>query len=143
MTQLIKDKLPNKPSSLIRLAVNDLNKVEKDKNYKVYMGDWHNPYSNAKGLCEVCLAGSVLAKSLDFPATNSMPWDEMALKLSNKFESIDAFRQGDIEMAFLKLGQKLPNDIPEYLCITPYNENKKLFKIDMRNLAKRLARRGL
>lgn len=54
--------LPTKLSALIKVALKDLKKVEKDKNYKVNLSMWHQTFDD--DVCYVCLAGAVLAKSL-------------------------------------------------------------------------------
>ena len=54
--------LPNKTSELIRLAVSDLEKCEKDKSYEINMCAWHTENYDS---CAVCLAGSVMAKTLE------------------------------------------------------------------------------
>ena len=59
------DKLPNKPSELIRLAIKDLSAVEKLKEYKVDMHTWHeapNDYNYYK--CQVCFGGAVMARTM-------------------------------------------------------------------------------
>lgn len=53
---------PTTASAIIRLAINDLTKVEKNKNYKIDMTEWHLKFEN--GPCYVCLAGSVMANTL-------------------------------------------------------------------------------
>jgi hypothetical protein len=58
----LQDTLPNKPSELIRVALKDLEEAERDPHYEVEMCTWHRP-SSTTGVCTVCLAGSVLAKS--------------------------------------------------------------------------------
>jgi hypothetical protein len=55
------NKLPEKPSELIEVALRDLELCIKDPNYRVDMTTWHAPMN---GVCLVCLAGAVMAKSL-------------------------------------------------------------------------------
>lgn len=74
----IMKKLPNKLSELIRLAMKDLELVENDEKYKVDMdmGSWHFPWFSEEAehfdvddeveVCNVCLAGAVMAKTLDY-----------------------------------------------------------------------------
>lgn len=69
-------KAAKKPSSLIRLALADLKACEADPDYKIDMRTWHEPFWKTvdKKVCHVCLAGTVLAKSLDAPKTaNTSP----------------------------------------------------------------------
>lgn len=52
-------------SDVLELALRDLKMVEKDEKYEVKMTEWHQPISYSK--CQVCLAGSIMAKSLKVP----------------------------------------------------------------------------
>ena len=54
--------LPNKKSELLTLALRDLEVVEKDNKYTVDMGDYYHQTMNS---CYVCLAGAVMANTLD------------------------------------------------------------------------------
>ncbi len=56
------NKLPNKPSELLEVAMHDLSLVERSSKYKVDMWSWHKP--TGAGYCEVCMAGAVMAKTL-------------------------------------------------------------------------------
>jgi len=51
--------LPNKISELLTMALNDLLKVEKLKDYTVDMAYWHTPSGR---VCLVCLAGCVIVE---------------------------------------------------------------------------------
>lgn len=54
--------LPDKRSSLIRLAVADLEKCERDPRYVIDMGSW---IISVETTCSVCLAGSIMAQTLN------------------------------------------------------------------------------
>ena len=54
--------LPNKPSALLRLAVEDSQRIEVTPGYELDMRIWHN--SRAGGPCRVCMAGSVMVHRL-------------------------------------------------------------------------------
>ncbi len=96
--------LPDKPSELIRVALADLEKCEKDPDYEIFMGVWHSP--KPAGYCEVCLAGAVIAKTLGSDKGESIaPYDyyppsETSAKLSSdtsdKLSALDKFRTGNI-----------------------------------------------
>ena len=47
--------LPNQPSELLKLALNDLEQVENDPRYDINMGEWHYPRSTG------CSARSISA----------------------------------------------------------------------------------
>lgn len=60
-----KNMLPDKLSDCLELALADLAKVERHKSkYVVNMGRWHE---HDDGKCSVCLAGSLLAKTMKIP----------------------------------------------------------------------------
>lgn len=73
--------LPNKASELIRLAIGDLEKAEASERYVIDMGNWHTPENLIKGSlysdkCAICLAGAVMAFSLDIdPGIHCEPVD--------------------------------------------------------------------
>lgn len=61
-------RLPVRPSDLILLALSDLEKCENDPRYKICMSCWHIPsYKEESMECLVCLAGAVMAKTLNAP----------------------------------------------------------------------------
>lgn len=128
-------KLPRRPSALIRLAIQDLCKAEKSPKYKVDMDHWFIRRENAP--CKVCLAGSVVAFSL-----NAAFEDIWALEEHLAFYALDVFRKGNIGEAFYWLGFKLPYHFKEKVEITPYDVNPRKFKSDMRSLASALAKEG-
>ncbi len=84
--------LPDKPSELITLALNDLLKVEKDKRYKIDMDTWHTP----NGKCAICLAGAVMAKSLgaDIHMSSTPAY---AGSNTNKLCALEWFRLGVVD----------------------------------------------
>lgn len=67
---------PSKPSELIRLALRDLKAVERSKNYVINMHSWHEPDETA-GVCHVCLAGAVMARSLKAERGSDLTPSEM------------------------------------------------------------------
>ena len=103
------NKLPDKPSELLLLSLDALLKVQADPNFKLHMGYYAKPW--ADGVCLVCHAGAIMAKSLPkgkfkkFLSLNvgtsnsnlSMVYDSDTCK---KLLSLDYFRNGFIS-AFL------------------------------------------
>lgn len=60
--------LPDKPSELIRLALKDLRKTERQFwKYKIDMDIWHSGKTSTLSRCSVCLAGAVMAQTLKTP----------------------------------------------------------------------------
>ena len=72
-------KIFQKPlSEILTLAINDMKKIAKDKRYKLFMGNWHerldSEYRKKQDACYVCMAGSVLAKTLKYPIKQNYNW---------------------------------------------------------------------
>lgn len=65
------NKLPDKKSDLLILALEDYFKIKNDLRYCIDMTDWHIGTSY-RTLCTVCLAGAVMAKSLQVPIGDYM-----------------------------------------------------------------------
>jgi hypothetical protein len=71
--------LPKKLSDLILVALGDLEKAERSKNYIVDMHTFHIPprrgcscFNCSTGRCAVCFAGSVMAFSLNAPINEEL-----------------------------------------------------------------------
>lgn len=95
-------RLPDLPSELLRLAVADLKAIEKDPLYLVDMAEWHRP-NEQKETCRVCLAGSVLARTLGHSPSEEVDWEKVDPDTSNKLTAIDDMRAGDLELALLAI----------------------------------------
>lgn len=115
----IKDTLPSKPSELLTLALADLAKVERSKRYEVDMTDWHVPIN--KNLCKVCLAGSVLAKSLNYPFNKNLGLHLLDDSIGGKLLALNNFRLGYTVNALTELsygqdvlGKVMDVRVPEY-----------------------------
>lgn len=83
--------LPKKLSDRILLALHDLELCEADPNYEIEMGNWHVPW---KGICEVCLSGSVMAKTLRTPIIDTKYPKNFPDKLRDQLEDIELVRTG-------------------------------------------------
>lgn len=131
--------LPDKPSELIRLALNDLAKCEANPKYKIDMRVWHH---SRNGTCSVCLAGSVMAQTLntsDF--VTLVPSDFREER--NKLAGLNEFRCGFIILGLVCLGFHKPEwkHKPDRE-ITPYDEDPVAFVVDMHQLADDLEAEG-
>lgn len=141
-------KLPDKPSALIRLALEDLKKVEQDDNYIVNMNQWHMPIVGYK--CQVCLAGAVMVKEFDAPRDEFLtpgsyeitPPDDLEAHNYNRLCSLNEFRQGMIKSGFLNLGLELPQGLPRAIVVTDYEHSPRKFYEDMEAMAKLLEEHG-
>ncbi len=131
-------KLPKKPSALIRLALDDLRKVERSKKYKVNMNVYHIPFDS---ICNVCLAGAVMAKTLKIPpysVSSTFNFNE-----GDKLRAINWLRCGSVDVAFHILnlpmfkGNEFNRNISNYS-----KRNKNKFHKQMRQLARDLEKGG-
>lgn len=105
--------LPDKPSALLRLALDDLAKVEAlSDRYQVDMERWHLPDA-ARSKCSVCLAGSVMAMSLGADPTMALDpyewWDDT---IEKKLELLNELRLGNT--ATISGARCLSRSVPHY-----------------------------
>lgn len=108
---------PKKLSKLIRLALNDLSKVERSSRHRVDMKSWHHPVYLGKSLvptCYVCFAGSVMSKTLkcdlesyQTPENFSDPWIDA-------FRILDAVREGYLPLKVQDYGIDSHREVPQY-----------------------------
>ena len=139
--ELLEPRLPNKPSELLTVALNDLIKTEKDPRYKVDMYTWHDPHldDNDDGHCFVCLAGSVIAQSLEAsPLAYALP-GHFDSDTRQKLVALDYFQQGQTARALGFLGKWRPFEQHHQ---TPYAESPERFKKDMWQLVTDLQQVG-
>lgn len=135
-----KNKLPNKPSKLIRVALKDLELVEQDNNYSIYMGDWHMPLGDK---CSVCLAGSVIARTLNTPLDAEVDPLDFNLITKNKLLALNQFRVGYIGQGLHFLDIEQPKNTKTFVYIPHYDENPILFKERLSQMADSFEMRGL
>lgn len=80
-----------KPSQLLRLAVEDAKLCEQDDRYYLDMDYWHEAKD---GLCRVCMAGAVMAKTQGvdpgFRMTSPYQW----VPIQDWMKKVDDLRQG-------------------------------------------------
>ena len=132
--------LPNKPSALILLALKDLRETERLKKYVVDMGIWHEPIDEGK--CLVCLAGSVMCRTLKASPDRHLDPEDFGSKNSVKLRALDHLRSGQISQALDSLGLDPPDLIQSEIDITPYEDDPDDFKADMKQLALNLKKLG-
>lgn len=140
--------LPDKPSELILVALQDLEKVEKDPLFNVNMSEWvfYNSYTHR---CHVCLAGAVMMKTLEARGYK-LPRDAASISPSNfgfkeyqsKLLALDSFRLGDVGEGLEEMGLFAPQ--LNYCYTMPsYNNNPEKFKRRMRAMSRMLRAHGL
>jgi len=140
-------RLPRKPSALIRMAVDDLEKLERTPGFKVDMTVFVDKGEEGEGEpCLVCLAGAVMVCRLDglnVPGTLKglrpcdFPDNEAELN------ALDAFRNGDVDEGCYCLYLAAPESYWELTVPHPYEDGPMQFKADIRKLADELEDRGL
>lgn len=136
-------KLPDLPSKLIRLAISDLKKVMKDKNYKVNMYYYHKPDFLRDKKCMVSLEGCVMAKTLKVSRFRMYDATLFEEEISQKLKAIRCFSDGQIFIAFDWLEIDLKPGIPSSVAITKFEESKDKFICNMLSLANLLESKGL
>jgi len=75
--------LPDKRSSLIRLAVADLEKCERNPRYVINMDSW---IISGETTCSVCLAGSIMAQTLNMDDRKTCLLNSL---LSSEYSKVD------------------------------------------------------
>ena len=131
---------------MIRAALADLALCEADEVYRIDMDHWHQP-NHEDGLCEVCFAGAVMAKSLG--ADNAVQMDPGSYEgypdTTIKLFTLNRLREGDLARAFInlrKVGEFHASGLPATVSITLYEESPLHFRVDMLALADRLEKAG-
>lgn len=84
-------KLPNKQSELLRLAIADARKCQADPNYILTMVQWHAKIGEH---CHVCLAGAVVAKTLNSASYLCRCPGDFDPDTNEKLKIIDYLRRG-------------------------------------------------
>jgi len=93
-------KPPKKLSDLIELAIADLEKVREDDRYTIDMGHWHTVNIST---CKVCLAGCVMAKSLNADIKDDHSDISFGDNWDGAFLALDHIRQYEVAYAIITL----------------------------------------
>jgi hypothetical protein len=120
-----------KPSELLELALNDLEKCESDPKYKIEMSNW---LEHRDEVCEVCMAGAVMAQTLKCYHLKEATPENFTDLWEGRFDAIDSFRIGYIAQGFDDLDLEFPDDLPQRIEVTHYIDDDVKFKKDMRGL---------
>lgn len=128
------DTLPDKPSALIRLAIQDVEKLEAARPFgllqELQSTDWHSP---VKTLAQVHLLD--LMKKMEVDAT--VP------EVDCKLRALDLFRTGSVAVGLVTMGLEHPQELAPYIEVHAYLHHPEAFKADMLALADRLEGVGL
>lgn len=140
------NRLPDKPSELIRLALADLKKVESDPRYEIAMAvTWHEPQEEER-TCLVCLAGAVMAEELGLSPEEDRGPSYFDTDTTLKLLALNSFRLGNIDTALchLRIDYEQYFSVPTRVHIAGYNdENPAPFYRGMEAIASCLEEVGL
>ena len=135
-------KLPDTLSGLIRVALVDLCKCEKDDKYDIFMEDWHTPQDS--GICEVCLAGAVMAQTLDIPIENESFPSEFGFQIQQGLHALNSIKRGHVSDIIMSLNPENRNPTKVYnRDIVEYENDSELFHKQMNQLADDLEKAGM
>ncbi len=136
-----------KMSRMLEMALEDLVAIETDPGYGIDMGVWHERGQERPSVCYVCLAGSVMAKSLDLSKDEGFQhgrhrWGN---DVANRLKALNSLRKGCVTTAFLHMGTLAPEGIkdsmpsrdPVYL-----SKDKSIFRGDMQAIIAELKKHG-
>lgn len=136
------------PSALLRLALGDMDLAERHPDYEVSMYDWHGPITETD-VCEVCLAGAVIAFSLDGKwsdrlGPHSFLDGSLPTRTSRYLHALDHFRCGKVTSGVRSMGIG-PSEWPVVMGgdVVQYGEDAELFRRDMWTIVAQLEEAGL
>ncbi len=138
--------LPDKPSELIDLALDDVLRLETTPGYRINMETYHD-LNMADDLCHVCLGGAVLTNFMDRDERHRL---DGGGRLQDKIRALDKFRKGRIELGLDIMGVAHPKGLPLDAEIAlyphadhPYQGKLSRFHTDLRALASTLRAHGI
>lgn len=136
--------LPDLPSALMQLAVDDLRKAENSQDYYIDMGEWHTPRVKAynKVVCKICMAGAVMAMSMGVSIDKDLVPSNFTDEEDHKLMAINAFRQGFMQTGCQHMGLDWPVE-ERYMPATPYGNSRELFYRQMDDIIAKLKSRGM
>lgn len=156
-----KNLLPDKPSKLILVALEDLEWAEKNPKYRISMHAWHQPgmmeishfdgeTESEQEVCQVCFAGSVMAKTCKSEWSSELTPHKFPKELKRKLIALNHFRCGEVESGLSCLGVDTPLSLDANPWYTDHemdeisaDENRTVWKKQMRRMAGHLAKHGL
>ena len=141
-----------KPSELLRLSLSDLELCEQDPDYDIEMGSWHDPNrcpDYRATTCEVCLAGSVMAQTLNFSIDLEGSPEDFIGETADSLFALNLLRMGRVREAFWYFEgcPTLPHEIVKFTAVPDrevrsYHEDSTKFKSQMNELANELEAAG-
>lgn len=150
--------LPSKLSATIRVALDDLEKIERSSRFGVNMGSW---FQRNEEQCQVCFAGSVMAKTLgvslrvlndkDNPSGEISPL-EFKPAIRRKLFALNNVRAYSVALAVKQFYGEHSRSVDKFegsdfntydLTWVGYEEAPILWRQNMNKIADRLERIGL
>ena len=105
--------LPATMAGLLETAICDSRKLNK-LFYYPHFEEWHQGHSHTlSSFCEVCLAGSVIARTLQVSAEDSISPSSFDKRTHHLLLALDDMRNGDWLYAFLRIYSQMPSDALE------------------------------
>lgn len=160
-------KLPAALHDVIGVALDDLERVRKDKKrYAVEMETWHDPLvtenettgeETKTGPCYVCFAGAVMAMTLKAPSDRSIDPESFDDHTRNRLYALNDIRNGDptaaVEAVYADEWCTVPDRIQKRLDrirdkldrvkVVPYHKSQRAFIKAMRRIQRILATENL
>lgn len=90
------DRLPDKLHKLIKVAYKDIMTIANDSRYVLNMKTWHEV--NSDNRCHVCLAGAVMAGSLNADIKDTLDIDDFS-SVADSLYAINYIRMGEYTFA--------------------------------------------
>ena len=144
--EFTRDNPPTRMSDAIRMAVADMEVIERTPGYKIaFPVAWHEPHGE---YCRVCFAGCVMARTLGAKPNQSVWFDDPEIggpdrKWMNIFQALDAIRSGFVGVARVRWPDGFSGVLPaQNWTVTDYSADPIAFKRDMLALADRLQAEG-
>lgn len=132
--------LPDKLSDLMRLALDDLTKVEADPRYKVDMRQW---FKWKDYVCHVCFAGAVMAQTMEEPITGISAPQYYPYDISRKLRALDLIRVGNVFSACREMDIPVAQRTVEDRDVTGYAIDPIQWRRDMNQILTELEAAGL
>jgi hypothetical protein len=131
--------LPDKPSELLRMGLEDFAKIEADPRYVVDLRRWHLPDGAA---CRVGVTGAVMARRLGvLPEKYTWPFD-FDDETRRRLSALDYLRAGGTDMAGYYLGNKALRAFPSRI-IPQYTFDPAAWRAALEQFATDLEAAGL
>lgn len=141
-----KKRLSRVPSQALLQALEDFKECVRDRHYIINMTTYHDPWWNRHRrfvACQVCLAGSSIAKRYVTNPRRIICPRNMPTGVMNMLRALDYFRIGRVDDALATLGISRPPGVRRFFRVAHYKNNKCRFHVDLKNLAAMLKSHGL